>query len=309
MAMKAVLFPGQGAQKVGMGADLYEAVPAAREVFKRANEVLGFDLTKLCFEGPEAELNDTANCQVAILVTSVAALEALKSRRGERAVRADVAAGLSLGEYTALCYAGAIAFEDAVRLVRQRGLFMKDAGRANPGAMVSVLGMERDAVAKLIEECRGEGVLVAANFNSPGQIVLSGSVEAVDRAATLAKDRGAKRAIKLAVSGAFHSPLMQPAAEKLRSELERTAIADPKVPVVSNVSARYIGSAAEARELLARQLTSPVLWEDSMRFLVAQGMTEAIEVGPGRVLAGLMARTDRNVVVKNVESVADLTQE
>jgi len=304
MGKKAILFPGQGAQKVGMGKDLYESVPEARDIYDRAGAAIGMDLAKVCFEGPDEELNDTAVCQPAILATSIAALEAMKARG--RPVEADLTAGLSLGEYTALVHAGAIAFEDAVRLVRCRGLFMKEAGQFNPGAMVSVLGMPREAVMEVVAACRDKGTLVAANFNCPGQIVLSGTTEAVGRAEVMAKERGAKRAIRLVVSGAFHSPLMDPAAEKLKAELAATNIVPPAVPLVSNVSARYVTTAEEVRDFLALQLTSPVLWEDSMRFMIAEGMTEAVEVGPGRVLSGLLAKTDRDVAVANIGSLADL---
>lgn len=304
MGKKVVLFPGQGAQKVGMGKDLYESVTAARDIYDRAGAAIGMDLATLCFEGPEEELNDTAVCQPAILATSIAALEAMKAKG--RHMKADMTAGLSLGEYTALVYAGAIAFEDAVRLVRCRGVFMKEAGQLNPGAMVSVLGMSREAVMEIVAACRDKGTLVAANFNCPGQIVLSGRTEAVERAEVLAKERGAKRAIRLVVSGAFHSPLMEPAAEKLKAELAGMNIVPPVVPLVSNVSAKYVTGAEEVRDFLALQLTSPVLWEDSMRFLIAEGMTEAVEVGPGRVLSGLLAKTDRDVAVGNIGSLADL---
>jgi [acyl-carrier-protein] S-malonyltransferase len=307
MGKRAILFPGQGAQKVGMGRDLYEAVPAARDVYDRANEILDIDLTRLCFEGPKDELSDTANCQAAILVTSIAALEALKAQRGDDAARADVTAGLSLGEYTALCYAGAIAFDDAVRLVRQRGLFMNEAGRQNPGSMVAVLGMDRDAVMELVAGVpEDKGLLVVANFNAPGQNVLSGTVDAIDWAAEVAAERGARRAIKLAVSGAFHSPLMESAAEKLKAELAGIEINDPVVPLVSNVSAKVVSSGEEARDLLALQLTSSVLWEDSMRSMAADGMAEATEVGPGSVLKGLLGKTDAGVAVSNVGALTDL---
>ena len=307
MGNMAILFPGQGAQKVGMGKDFYDAVPAAREVYERANAVLDVDIAKVCFDGPEEELNDTAVCQVAVLVTSLAALEAMRAKCGEDAAKADMAAGLSLGEYTALAYAGAFQFEDAVRLVRQRGIFMKEAGEINPGTMLCLIGMARDDVMEVIAATgQDRGTLVAANFNSPGQIVLSGTAEAIAAAAEIAKERNAKRVIPLTVSGAFHSPLMDPAAEKLKSELAGIEIKDPAVPVVSNVAAKYVRSADEIRDLLALQLTSSVLWEDSMRFMISEGMTEAMEVGPGRVLAGLLAKTDRSVTVRNIGELADL---
>ncbi len=307
MGQKAILFPGQGAQKVGMGRDLYESVPAARQVYEQANALLDMDLAKLCFEGPKEELDNTANCQAAILVTSLAALEALKARRGEAAAQADLAAGLSLGEYTALCFAGAIGFDDAVRLVRRRGLLMEAAGRENPGAMLAVLGMDREAVMGLVAGVPGDlGTLVVANFNAPGQNVLSGSVEAIDWAASAAPEQGARRAIKLAVSGAFHSPLMGPAAEKLKDALAKTEMHDPQTPVISNVSAKPVASGEEARDMLALQLTNSVLWDDSVRWMVAQGVTEAMEVGPGNVLKGLLGKIDGDVAVSNVGTLADL---
>ena len=303
------MFPGQGAQQVGMGRDLADNFPEIASLYQHADEIVGYDLSRLCFEGPEDQLNRTEISQPALFVTSAACLTAL--RAGKIAaplaqLQPDFCAGLSLGEYTALCYAGAIRFEDAVRLVRQRGLFMKEAGEQNPGAMLTLLGMERGAVADLVGACRDKGPLVAANFNSPGQIVLSGTVPAIEAAEALAKERGARRAIRLAVSGAFHSPLMEPAADKLRAELARTRIEAPALPLVSNVTARFVRSADEARDLLSRQLTSSVLWEDSMRFMIAEGVTEAVEVGPGRVLTGLLAKTDRNVATTNIGSLADL---
>lgn len=306
MATRAFLFPGQGAQKVGMCKDIYDAVPAAKQVFERAAEAAGFDLIKATFEGPDDVLNDTAVCQPAILAASIAALEAYKATKGADAAVAQMTAGLSLGEYTALVYAGAIKFEDAVRLVRRRGIYMKEAGQINPGAMLSLLGPSREVAAEIVNAAKASGTIVAANFNSPGQIVLSGTVEAITAAEQIAKDKGCRRAIRLVVSGAFHSPLMEPAAEKLRAELARTEIADPQVPLVSNVTAKFVKTAAEVRELLSKQLTSSVLWEDSMVFMAQNGMQEAVEFGPGRVLSGLLAKTVKDIPATGVGSMADL---
>ena len=300
----ALLFPGQGAQRVGMGRELAEACPEARAIFERANAALGFDLAKLCFEGPGEELNRTPVCQPAILTVSIAALEAWRARGGAPA--AAPSAGLSLGEYTALAYAGALTFDDAVALVHRRGQFMEEAGQENPGGMVALLGLDRERANDALEGANEFGVAEIANLNCPGQIVASGSVPAMEWLARHAKDFGAVRAIRLKVSGAFHSRLMASASDKLSRALDEVAISQPHSPVVANVTAKFVVSAAEIRGLLVAQLTSPVLWEDSMRFLLASGIRQFVEVGPGRVLSGLLASIDGTVATRAIGAPADI---
>lgn len=287
-----------------MGRELAEACPEARAVFNRANAALGFDLAKLCFEGPAEELNRTSLCQPAILTVSIAALEAWRARGGAPA--AAPSAGLSLGEYTALVYAGAFTFEDAVRLVHLRGQFMEEAGRENPGGMVALLGMNRERLNDALEGANEFGVAEIANLNCPGQVVVSGSLAAIEWLVKNAKNFQAERAIRLKVSGAFHSRLMASASEKLSRALSAVPIYQLRAPVVSNVTGKYITSVAEIRDLLVRQLTSPVLWEDSMRFLAASGVERFVEVGPGKVLCGLLAKIDPTLKARSLEVPADI---
>jgi len=303
-ALFAILFPGQGAQHVGMGRELAKAYPEARDIFDRASDALGMDIATLCFEGPAEELNRTSLCQPAILTVSIAALEAWRACGGDG--RAKATAGLSLGEYTALVYASALTFEDAVRLVRKRGQYMEEAGRENPGGMVTLLGLERERVNDAVEDANHHGIAQVANLNCPNQVVVSGTNSAIDWLVKHARDFGALRAIRLTVSGAFHSRLMQPAGERLARALQDVAISQPHVPVISNVSAKSVRSAAEIRGLLVDQLTHPVLWEDSMRFLLSQGIRQFAEAGPGKVLAGLLGRIDPSADVRSIGAPSDI---
>jgi [acyl-carrier-protein] S-malonyltransferase len=273
-------------------------------VFERANAAVGFDLARLCFEGPAEELNRTALCQPAILTVSVAALEAWSARGGVPA--AAPSAGLSLGEYSALVYAGAFTFEDAVRLVHQRGQFMEEAGRENPGGMVAIVGCDRQRLNDALEGANEFGVAVIANLNCPGQVVVSGSTAAMDWLVRNAKSFQAQRAIRLKVSGAFHSRLMASASDNLSRALAAVPLYPLRAPVISNVTGKYVGSAADIRSLLVQQLTSPVLWEDSIRFLLAGGVERFVEVGPGNVLTGLLSKIEETARGYNIQTPGDL---
>lgn len=302
----AILFPGQGAQYVGMGQELAATYPEAQAIFERAKAALGFPVAKLCFQGPEEELARTSLCQPAILTVSIAALEAWQARTENHPH--GPCAGLSLGEYTALVHAGALTFEDAVRVVHQRGQFMEEAARENPGGMLTLLGLEPERVADAVAAANDLGVAEVANYNCPGQIVISGTAAALDWLAGRARDFGARKAARLKVAGAFHSRLMAPAGERLERALQEVAISQPKLPVVSNVTGKFIRSASEIRDLLVRQLTCPVLWEDSMRFLLAQGIRRFVEIGPGKVLSGLLKRIDPTTQTHKINAPADIEQ-
>ncbi len=298
MGKVAFLFSGQGAQMVGMGKSLCEQVPAAAQLFQKADEILGFSLTDLCWNGPEEKLNSTAISQPAIFVTSLAALEAFKLRSPEIVDQCVAAAGLSLGEYSALVFAGALSFEDGLRLVQKRGEAMQEASDRVSSGMVSVLGLENEKVEELcrqtLEELNDDSlVLKTANYLCPLNLVVSGSEVATTRLVQRATDAGAMKAIKLAVAGAFHTPLMAPAASALKESLAIAEFKTPRIPVISNVDAAPHSDPDEIREILLTQLTSPVQWEKSMRNLLADGVEEFYETGPGRVLRGLMKRIDR----------------
>lgn len=281
--MTSFLFPGQGSQFVGMGKDLYDHNPKSKSIFDGADEVLGFSLSKICFEGPDDELKLTANTQPAIFVHSMAALALLNEKPA-------MVAGHSLGEYSALVAAGAIEFEDALRLVRLRGELMHDCGIKQPGTMAAIVGLDDDVVDVVCAEARNEGIVQAANFNSPGQVVISGSVDGVHEAMRIAKERGARLVKELNVSGAFHSPLMQPAEEGLRAAIAATMFHNAEVPVYANVTAAPEQDANALKELLVHQLTKPVRWSGSIRKMAEAGADEFVEVGPGSVLQGLVKR-------------------
>ena len=300
MSKTAILFAGQGAQVVGMGKDLVEKYPSARTWFERAKNSLGYDLGHICFSGPEAELTKTEHAQPGIFLVSWVAWQLLKERFPDLDIKA--AAGLSLGEFTALSAAGAIVFEDGLRLVRKRGQFMQEACDTTRGGMAAIIGLEE---APTREVCAQAGV-VLANLNCPGQLVISGEEEKITQACDLAKARGARRALPLTVAGAYHSPLMSSAQPKLAAELARATIATPRIEVISNVTARPHGAADNIRELLVQQVTSSVRWEESMHYLVAQGFTRFIELGPGTALSGFMKRIDKSAVMLNVADVASL---
>lgn len=302
MAQPAFLFPGQGAQSVGMAGPLCDEVPAARALFDRAADQLGFDLLKLCVEGPAEQLDATVNSQPALYVAGLAALEKLK-RDDPATVAACVAtAGLSLGEYTALCFAEALSFEDGLKVVAERGAAMQDAAEAVPSGMVSVLGLEVPQVEELCEQCRGGETLQVANLLCPGNTVVSGTTAACERIADAAEKAGAMKVIPLAVAGAFHTPLMRPAVERLSAVLEEVELVTPRVPVVSNVDARAHNDPQEIRSLLVKQVVSPVLWEKSVRQMIEGGVDSFYEIGPGRVLRGLLKRIDRKFPSEGVEA-------
>jgi [acyl-carrier-protein] S-malonyltransferase len=297
----AFLFPGQGAQSVGMGSTVCSQVPAARTLFDRAAQVLGYDLYKLCTEGPPEKLDSTVHSQPALFVAGLAALEQLKQNSPELVDRCSTTAGLSLGEYTALVFAGVMDFETGLRVVQERGRAMQDAADATSGGMVSVLGMEREQVQKLCDEARSDETLEIANLLCPGNIVCSGATAACERLVTLATAAGAMKIIPLAVAGAFHTPLMQSAVDRLRIALADVPMKSPRIPVISNVDALPHDDPAEIRELLIQQVCSQVRWEDSMRYLLdEQGITQFYELGPGRVLCGLLKRIARKVPCENI---------
>lgn len=302
MQKTALLFAGQGAQVIGMGKDLAEAFPTAQEYFDRANQVLGYDLASICFNGPEAELTRTENAQPAIFLVSWIALQLLKE--GVPGIRFQATAGLSLGEFTALAAAGVMSFEDGLKVVRLRGRFMQEACEATKGTMAAIIGLDPSATREVCAESGAE----LANLNCPGQIVISGEWDAVNKACELAKARGAKRALPLTVAGAYHSKLMASAQPKLRAVLSEIPLHLPSVPVISNVTAKPHATAGEIANRLVEQVTSSVRWEESIRYLLSEGFTRFIELGPGSALSGFMRRIDKTADVLHIADVPTLRQ-
>ena len=314
MNATVLLLPGQGAQSAGMGRDLTDRYASARALFREASAATGLNLEEICFEDPNGELSRTDLCQPAIMTVSVAALKAIAEEMGGGAPRVSAAAGLSLGEYSALVAAEAMDFADAVRLVYHRGRYMQEACELNPGAMYSIIGLEdaqvEDACRKVREQEGGR--VWPANYNNPGQLVISGEREAAARAAALCAEMGARRAVQLKVTGAFHTPLMQPAADKLARELEHVAIREPAFPVIANTTAQPLAGPQQIRRQLARQVTNPVLWSLSMQWCISRGLEEFLEPGPGRVLKGILKRIDPSrkcVTVNGAEDVRALGAE
>ncbi len=302
----AFVFPGQGSQEVGMGRALVESYPAAGEIFRQADEILDFGLSRLCFEGPEADLNDTINTQAALFTTSIAALEALKA--AGYPIKPAFVAGHSLGEFSAYVAAGVLTFEAGLRLVRERGRLMKKAGELNPGGMAAILKLDDDVVAKLCQDvsAEGNGLLQVANYNSPGQVVISGHNAAVERGIALATAAGARRAVKLPVSIAAHSELMRVIADEFRAAINQTPLNLPEIPIVANITAAPLDSLEAIRAEMEGQLTASVRWTDSVLWMVNQGVTRFIEIGSKDVLAGLIKRISKEVAVQTVGKPDDI---
>jgi len=298
----AFVFPGQGAQYAGMGRELHDNHAESREIFERADQVLGFSLSSMCFNGPEEALRLTENTQPSILTVSIAAYQALQSK----GIEPFCVAGHSLGEYSALVASGTLRLEDAVSLVRRRGRYMQEAVPEGVGAMAAILGLDADAVAAVCERAAQGQTVSPANLNSSTQTVIAGHEEAVERAASLAKEAGAKRAVMLAVSAPFHCALLKPAEERLGPELDACAFADPRCPVVTNVDAQPVRDGSSARDSLKRQVSRPVRWRESVQWMLAQGVDTFVELGPGNVLSGLVRAADKSVRTLNVEDEKSL---
>ena len=302
MSKLAFVFPGQGAQKVGLGTDFYDNYDVAKKMFKEADEALGYSIMKMCFEGPEEDLKLTANTQPAILTISCIANEILK----ENGIQPEITGGHSLGEYSALVAAGVLNFQDAVALVHKRGSYMQEAVPVGEGGMAAIIGVDRDKIVEVCQQVSAESPVQAVNFNCPGQIVIAGATKGVELAVEELKAAGAKKAVILPVSAPFHSTLMKPAAEKLAVELDKVTISDAKIPVVANVSAEILTKAEDIKASLVAQAASPVLWEDCVARMKEFGADVLLEAGPGKTLCGFNRRIDKTITSLNVEDVASL---
>jgi [acyl-carrier-protein] S-malonyltransferase len=302
MGKIAFIFSGQGAQYVGMGKELYDSIPVCREVFDKADEALGFSISKICFEGPEEELGKTENTQPAILTMSIAAMKALE----EEGIFPDYTAGLSLGEYSALVCSGAFDFEDVVKLIKKRGKFMQEAVPAGAGAMAAIIGLKEDALREVLAKSSHAGIVEAANFNCPGQIVIAGETKAVETAVENAKEAGALKAIILNVSGPFHTSMMEPAAVKLEKELAAMTVKDMKIPVITNVTGEFVEDAQVIKATLKKQVMSSVLWEKTINTMLEAGVDTFVEIGPGKALCGFVKKVNRKVKAINVENLDSL---